>query len=78
MDLAHLMRWLETYSVILLPVLVIAEQIGIPLPAVPALLDVPIDHHAGAAVAGVPFGHQVRLPGAELLGVRCARCAATP
>jgi membrane protein DedA with SNARE-associated domain len=40
MDLAHLMRWLETYSVILLPVLVIAEQIGIPLPAVPALLAV--------------------------------------
>jgi len=40
MDLAHGMRWLETYSVVLLPVLVVAEQIGIPLPAVPALLAV--------------------------------------
>ena len=46
--------------------------------AQPARLDVPVDHHAGAAVAGVPLGHQVRLPGAELLGVRGARGAARP
>jgi membrane protein DedA with SNARE-associated domain len=38
MDLAHGMQWLEMYSVLLLPILVVAEQIGIPLPAVPALL----------------------------------------
>jgi len=33
-----LLPWLERYSVILLPVLAVAEQLGIPLPAVPALL----------------------------------------
>jgi membrane protein DedA with SNARE-associated domain len=37
MDLAGA-AWLERYSVIVLPILVVAEQIGIPLPAVPALL----------------------------------------
>jgi membrane protein DedA with SNARE-associated domain len=31
-------QWLERYSVVILPALVVAEQIGIPLPAVPALL----------------------------------------
>jgi membrane protein DedA with SNARE-associated domain len=31
---------LERYSVVILPVLVVAEQVGIPLPAVPALLAV--------------------------------------
>jgi hypothetical protein len=30
--------WLERYSAVILPVLVVAEQIGVPLPAVPALL----------------------------------------
>jgi membrane protein DedA with SNARE-associated domain len=30
--------WLERYSVIILPALAVAEQLGIPLPAVPALL----------------------------------------
>jgi membrane protein DedA with SNARE-associated domain len=30
--------WLERYSVVILPALVVAEQVGIPLPAVPALL----------------------------------------
>ena len=30
--------WLERYSVILLPALTVAEQLGVPLPAVPALL----------------------------------------
>jgi membrane protein DedA with SNARE-associated domain len=34
------LQWLERYSVVILPVLVVAEQIGIPLPAVPALLGV--------------------------------------
>jgi membrane protein DedA with SNARE-associated domain len=38
MDLAGSVPWLERYSVIVLPMLVVAEQIGIPLPAVPALL----------------------------------------
>src|SRR5262245_44416936 len=33
-----MLPWLERYSVILLPVLTIAEQVGVPLPAVPALL----------------------------------------
>jgi hypothetical protein len=33
------------------------------------LLDVPVDHHAVAAVAGVELGHQVGVPGAEPLGV---------
>src|SRR5262245_52361674 len=37
MDAAQL---LGKYSVIILPVLVVAEQVGIPLPAVPALLAV--------------------------------------
>jgi len=40
MDLAGGAAWLERYSVVLLPALVVAEQIGIPLPAVPALLAV--------------------------------------
>jgi membrane protein DedA with SNARE-associated domain len=31
-------RWLEQYSVIILPALAVLEQVGIPLPAVPALL----------------------------------------
>ena len=38
MDLPSGVAWLERYSVVLLPALVVAEQIGIPLPAVPALL----------------------------------------
>ena len=33
------------------------------------LLHVPVDHHPAAAVADVPLGHQVLIPGAELLGV---------
>jgi membrane protein DedA with SNARE-associated domain len=39
----HLTDWgqlLEQYSVVILPLLVVAEQIGVPLPAVPALLAV--------------------------------------
>ena len=31
---------LERYSVVILPILVVAEQVGVPLPAVPALLGV--------------------------------------
>ena len=38
MDLTDGLSWLERYSVVILPVLVAAEQVGIPLPAVPALL----------------------------------------
>jgi membrane protein DedA with SNARE-associated domain len=33
-----LTEWLERYSIVILPALVVAEQVGIPLPAVPALL----------------------------------------
>ena len=40
------LRFLEHYGVLILPALVVAEQIGIPLPAVPALLAV------GALAAG--------------------------
>ena len=40
MELTDGLQWLERYGAILLPVLVVAEQIGIPLPAVPALLAV--------------------------------------
>src|SRR5207249_4523434 len=38
MDLTDSVQLLERYSAVILPVLVIAEQVGIPLPAVPALL----------------------------------------
>src|SRR5437899_652865 len=40
MDLTDSVQLLERYSAVILPVLVIAEQVGIPLPAVPALLAV--------------------------------------
>src|SRR5713226_7276505 len=40
MTLADSLKLLEHYSVVILPILVIAEQVGIPLPAVPALLAV--------------------------------------
>jgi membrane protein DedA with SNARE-associated domain len=40
MDLTDSVELLERYSAIILPVLVVAEQVGIPLPAVPALLGV--------------------------------------
>jgi hypothetical protein len=40
-----------------------------------APLDVPVDHHAAPAVADVPFGHQVAVPGAELGRVRRAGSA---
>lgn len=32
----------------------------------------PIDHDAATAIAGVPFGHEVLVPGSELLRVRGA------
>ena len=38
MDVTDGVQWLERYSAVILPALVVAEQIGIPLPAVPALL----------------------------------------
>ena len=37
-----------------------------------AALDVPVDHDAAPAVAGVPLGHQVLVEGAEVLAVRRA------
>lgn len=40
MMLDESLKLLEQYSVVILPALVIAEQVGIPLPAVPALLAV--------------------------------------
>jgi membrane protein DedA with SNARE-associated domain len=40
MDVTDSVQWLERYSVVILPALVVAEQVGIPLPAVPALLGV--------------------------------------
>ena len=46
MSLAESLKLLEQYSVVILPALVVAEQVGIPLPAVPALLAV------GALAAG--------------------------
>ncbi len=36
------------------------------------LFDMPIDHDALAAIAQVPFGEQIVIPGAKLLGVRGA------
>ena len=38
MELTGSVPWLERYSVVILPLLVVAEQVRIPLPAVPALL----------------------------------------
>ncbi len=40
MSFAEPLKLLEQYGVVILPALVVAEQIGIPLPAVPALLTV--------------------------------------
>ena len=36
------------------------------------LFDMPVHHDALAAIAQVPFGEQIVVPGAKLLGVRCA------
>ena len=41
-------------------------------------LDVPVDHHAWAAVAGVVLGHEVGLPGAEALRIAGAGGAGPP
>jgi membrane protein DedA with SNARE-associated domain len=38
MNMIDWVRWLERYSVIILPALAVFEQVGIPLPAVPAML----------------------------------------
>jgi membrane protein DedA with SNARE-associated domain len=40
MELTVGVQWLERYSALILPILTVAEQVGIPLPAVPALLAV--------------------------------------
>ena len=38
MELSSSLAWLERYSPLILPVFVVAEQLGVPLPAVPGLL----------------------------------------
>lgn len=38
MGVTESVAWLERYRAVILPILVVAEQIGVPLPAVPALL----------------------------------------
>jgi len=38
-------------------------------------LDMPIDHHAATAIACMPFGHEVSVPGAELGRIEGASCA---
>ena len=53
MSSAESLQLLERYSVVILPMLVVAEQIGIPLPAVPALLGV--GALAASGRASVPF-----------------------
>jgi len=40
MNPADSLQFLEHYGVLIVPALVVAEQIGVPLPAVPALLGV--------------------------------------
>jgi len=40
MDPADSLQFLGRYALVILPALVVAEQLGIPLPAVPALLAV--------------------------------------
>lgn len=42
------------------------------------VFDVPINHDTRPAVTGMPFGHQVLIPGAEFLGIRCAGCSGFP
>src|SRR5262245_41981073 len=56
MDLTGGVHWLERYSVILLPALVVAEQVGIPLPAVPALLIVGALAAQGRVSLWLPIG----------------------
>src|SRR3546814_17140193 len=44
-----------------------------------ALLHMPVDHDATAAIAGVPFRHQVAVPRAELLSIgRACRSPISP
>ena len=38
MNVADGVQWLERYSIVIVPALAVFEQVGIPLPAVPALL----------------------------------------
>ena len=42
-------------------------QLGVDAGRLP--FHVPVDHHAATTVAEVPLGHQVLVPGSELLGV---------
>src|SRR2546426_11418726 len=61
MDLTDSVQLLERYSAVILPVLVIAEQVGIPLPAVPALL-------AGGALAAKGRVNLLLVTGAIVAG----------
>ena len=56
MDLSGSVEWLERYAIVILPVLVVAEQVGIPLPAVPALLGVGALAAAGRASPWLVIG----------------------
>ena len=40
--------------------------------------DMPVDHHTPAAVARMPFSHEVSIPGPELRGIRSASRAGWP
>ena len=51
MSPAESLDLLEKYSVLILPTLVVAEQVGVPLPAVPALLGVGALAAAGRAAS---------------------------
>ncbi len=37
-------------------------------------LDMPIDHHPPAPIAGMPFRHEISIPGTELRGIRSTGC----
>jgi hypothetical protein len=69
MNPADSLQFLEHYGVLIVPALVVAEQIGVPLPAVPALLGVGALAAHGrisiplvlAAIAVVGAGRRLRL-----------------
>src|SRR5208282_5040616 len=53
-------------------------EVSLGVDAQTALVDVPVDHHAVAAIAGVELGHQIGVPGGEPLGVRCGAGGLAP
>jgi|SRR5262245_18020373 len=56
MDAADSLQALQRYSLVILPALVVAEQVGVPLPAVPALLGVGALAAAGRGSIPVVLG----------------------